>query len=100
MRREIWVCDRCQASAETKEEINELGLGDVVLGFERVGHYGIFPSSVYAPNQKWRKSWCRKCRTELGILEEKIKQCTPPEEVPSIESVIREIVREELSAGQ
>jgi len=93
MKREIFVCDRCKASAETKEEKEELGLGKLCLGFD-VSHYAYSTPTVYTGHQIWSKEWCRKCRKELGILEEELRKEDAPEP-PSLEDMVREIVQSE-----
>ena len=96
MIRTIHVCDRCGKSAESKEATEKLGLGDICLGFNIHSSYGYGSSSkVYAANQTWRKSWCRACRKELGILEKEIRK-NKEIQVPSLEDMVREIVREEI----
>ena len=103
MKREILVCDRCGAEAETKEEKGVLALGRVVIGF-RLDHasYGGLGDSVeiYAPHATWQKEMCRKCRAELGILEEKVRNAPADCPPPCMEDIIREIVSEEIQNQQ
>lgn len=96
MKTEIYECDRCRKKATTKEERELLGLGDIHLGF-RVDY--ACSCSVWAATSAWHKQWCRACRAELGCQEEKIsdrKNPTPDNQVPSLEDMVREIVRQEI----
>jgi hypothetical protein len=98
MKREILVCDRCKTEAESKEEKAKLRLGTVALGFDL--SYGGFGSggNVYAAHQTWSRQWCQECRKELGILENQIKKpepdASPP---PTLEEMVREMVKDEMS---
>jgi hypothetical protein len=94
MKREIQVCDRCGASAETVEEKQALELVQISLATGYV-YTGI---RLHPSHPSWSKEWCLKCRTELGILP--VPSGTQPKDVPeppSLEDMIREIVREEIS---
>jgi hypothetical protein len=96
MKREILVCDRCKTQAETPEEKETLGLGQIVIGFE-IQYSGAYNSrKVWAANQQWSRDWCRECRAEVGILENENKRPIVSETAPSLEDMIRDIVREEL----
>lgn len=99
---ETLICDRCKAQASTTEEKEKLGLGRICLGFD-ISHSYASPSSaprIYAPHTQWEKEWCRKCRTDLGILEPEIRKAqqtgTP---VPTLEDIIREIVADQAEAS-
>lgn len=96
MKREILVCDRCGASAETTKEKEALGLGHISLGFH-ADYFSSLGRRVFADHKEWDRDWCRKCRTELNILEEKIRLPDQPQP-PSLEEMIRQIVREEQEA--
>jgi len=96
MKREILVCDRCNTSAETVEERKELALASVHVGFNL--HYGSY-SGVrgYPGHALWAREWCHKCRLELGIAGTPNEVSGKPgDEVPSLEDMIREIVRQEM----
>lgn len=97
MKTEIHECDRCHKKATTPEEKEKLALGSIKLGFETAYYSTSQLISIYVPNQKWEREWCRACRTELGILEDKVKHDTPAENIPSLEDMVREIVRQEIN---
>jgi hypothetical protein len=101
MKREILICDRCHASAETESEKKELALGDIAVGFGTTYHsYPFQGSKVYPGHSVWNAQWCHKCRLELGIAGTPSEVFKKPEaEVPSLEDMVREIVREEVQQG-
>ena len=101
MKTEIYECDRCHKKAITKEERDRLGLGTVNVGFER-HYFGGGDDKVFASHQAWSKDLCRACRAEIGCLEDKVRQAEHNKEntVPSLEDMIRKIVRQELPGGQ
>jgi ribosomal protein L40E len=101
MQRTIHVCDRCKAEAEGAEAVKELQLGRVVFGFDIF--YSGYESTVNQPSaghRIWDKQWCRKCREELGILQEEVRKDNPAVPVPSLEDMVREIVRCEIQNNQ
>lgn len=95
MKFETHKCDRCGKTATTEEEKEALGLGSIHLGFS-IDSYG-GGAGVWAATERWSREWCRACRKELGMLERENK--TSPEvteSAPSLEDMVREIVRQEL----
>jgi hypothetical protein len=101
-RREIVGCDRCKKEAETPDEQRALDLHDVILGTSRrfVGQYETSRVPAYAAHTEWQKVWCLTCRKETGlaVVEEK-RYSTPPAEVPELEAMVREIIRQEIRAA-
>ena len=95
MKTETLTCDRCGKSATTGEEKDKLGLGNIDLGFRTEYFYPSQTTAVYADHAEWHKQWCRACRKELGILEEELRK-QPDAPVPTLEDMVREIVRSEL----
>ena len=98
MRREIFVCDRCGKEAEGAEDVQKLDLHEVILGTRRqFTGQGELPMPVYELHAAWRKQWCLECRKTTGIAVVMAKEYkTPISEVPNLEDMIREIVRQEL----
>jgi hypothetical protein len=97
MKREILVCDRCGCEAETKEEKELQALGKICLGFD-VFYSSYSHPQVFAADKTWNREWCRKCRAELHILEDEIRKPTAETPAPpSLEDMIREIVRQETT---
>ena len=100
MKTEIYECDRCHKKATTKEECDLLALGTIHVGFEK--HYsGNGDYNVWSSHAIWSKELCRACRAEIGCLEEKIKEAAKKgtTNIPSLEDMVREIVRQELPRG-
>jgi len=98
MKREIAVCDRCGKSAETPEEKKTLDLHKVILGTQKTYNY-FGGEKLYADHANWEKDWCLECRkaTGLAVVMEKAGNNLPKEQVPTLEDMIREIVRQELT---
>lgn len=96
MKHEVHTCDRCGRSAATDEEKAELGLGDLVLGFDGfTGFNG--RTQVYTAHKLWRKEWCHACRKELGCLSDEVHQAAQQDKpVTSLEDLVREMMREEM----
>lgn len=96
MKTTIYECDRCHKKATTKEEIELLALGTVSVGF-KIGGGSYSSPEVYAAYQIWEKEMCRACRAEIGCLEDKKKEYKQaPDNTPSLEDMVREIVRQEF----
>ena len=101
MIRSISVCDRCGCEAETKEEKEKQQLAEIHLGFNVIhGYYS--SGSVKAAHNLWSKSWCLECRKKLGVVQKKIQQARQEksDNIPSLEDMVREIVREECQGLQ
>ena len=102
MKREINVCDRCKKTAETKEEKEALALTDISVGRKPTySSYG--GNTVYPANKEWSAEWCLTCCKEVGVA-----RILPPQPrhtdtmsapAPSLEDMIREIVREQVAAN-
>lgn len=73
-----YTCDRCKASDTT----NKIDINDVTV------------TVLYRNNAKMKADWCRKCLNEVG-LNESIPEVKRIEPAPTIEDIIREIVRQE-----
>lgn len=103
-RKEVHECDKCHKQATTTEEKELLGIGEVIVGFSlhHVGYGSLSRVEPYRAHQKWSKDLCRACRAEIGCLEEKIKEKDRANDnnVPTLEDMVREIVRQELPENQ
>lgn len=86
-------CDRCQKTVPTRAEIYELKLS-------AIGGRFVYGSNEYAESTAFSsgKHWCEDCLVNTGFFAFKTKTATPPEPLPSLEDMIREIVRSELPA--
>ena len=87
-------CDRCHAKAITNDEVCALDLRGVKL--EIVSSVNLYE------NFTWRSEWCQACRTQIRVEEldkrkDKPQVQTPVEPQPSLEDMVREIVRQELN---
>jgi len=97
MKREIVVCDRCGAEAESKEAVEALQLGRIVLGFDTITS-AYSGTTVYGGHHMWTKEWCLKCRKELGVVRQHIQEANRTgAAAPTLEDLVREIVRDEVS---
>jgi hypothetical protein len=88
-------CDRCGLESQ---DSNVLNLKTVAIGTktERYSSYG--PGYNLSDHQLREKEMCQKCREELGIYDPKPTKAEDlPKAFPSLEEIIREIIREEIS---
>lgn len=94
----IDICDRCKVEAESDEAKKILGLMKIVVGREARYNSYSYTKEVYKIDP-WEGEWCLACCKELRvdkILPYKDPNLPPVEQRPSLEEMIREIVREEL----
>ena len=104
MQTTTYKCDRCGAEDAT----NALALQEVTIGLRRTG-YSMVTGGAYTytddhgRDSRPRVEWCRKCLVETGILPRhpSVDAALPvPPPPPSLEDMVREIVREELAQAQ
>jgi len=96
---EIYECDRCHKKATTKAEQEILALGTITVGFDvSYPSYSYSYPTVRARHQVWKQELCMACRAEIGCLEDKIREADKADNanVPSLEDMVREIVRQEI----
>lgn len=90
MRETILTCDRCK---EKVEKLIEVGAG------ERSHHYSMSyggGGDIYTVYQL-SAEWCLDCCIEMHIAEPcKKSQAQPIQPPPTLEDMIREIIREEV----
>jgi len=92
MKTTIYTCDRCKAeSADNKI----LDLAIISIGVKDAS-YGSYSSITLRDCANREVEWCIKCRTETGIEREREETPKPLPKPPTIEEMLREIVREEL----
>ena len=100
-RDEVAVCDRCGDEARGEAEVKEFGLMRIVVGREQT--YSTYTGIKVNPaSMHWEGEWCRACCAEVGVdkilnpyVTPEVKD-EPKKEVPSLEEMVREIVREEV----
>jgi len=85
MRTTTFKCDRCGAESTGDDTI---GLEKVVVGSGRFYDY----------SQRGESEWCKKCRIETGVEkpDKNTPEIAPIDPLPTLEEMIREIVREEI----
>ena len=85
----ILKCDRCGTEGKNEETV----LFDVILGTTTTS-YAYSAIKVVPRYREWKKEWCEKCCDEFHLL----KKAEPQEEspLPTLEDMVREIVREEI----
>lgn len=91
-----YKCDRCGA---TSTDQKELGLCGVAVGM-RTKTYGSYESGFRLDSQRDDLSadWCRRCCEAVGFCDTKEKaEVSGEPDIPSLEDLVREIVREEMS---
>lgn len=95
--RQIRVCDRCQKTAETNEEVSALAVSSISVG-RRIHYSSYQDSEVYPASEEWSGEWCAACCREVGVFEILALEQKPPEgqPVPTLEDMIRELVRQEM----
>lgn len=84
-----YVCDKCEKSQETGEQ-----MWDVSISCEAVSTYR---SGYHAPNKYQKVMWCRKCVDEMRVMTPLLR-ADQPAEPPTLEGIIQEIVRQTLAA--
>ena len=89
-----YICDKCAYEQDTKEQMWNIGI--LVKSLE-------LPHSNVAPRgnlPKVQALYCRKCVQVLGLLPSPEPEPGKPKpEPPTFEEMIREIVQDEISAG-
>jgi hypothetical protein len=85
MKTTTYKCDRCGA----EDTDNQIGLNFIKVGY---GQY------ITDASCRPMVEWCHKCRIETGLQKpsEKMPGVKPGEPPPTLEEMIREIVREEM----
>ena len=94
-RKTIYRCDRCGDVSMTEGILN---LEIVAVGVKREHYNSYQPGYTLIDHQLREKEMCKKCREELGIYDPEPKKAEDPiRAFPSLEEMVREIVREEIS---
>ena len=92
MKTTIFTCDRCKKEVEKLEEV---GAG------RRVKSYG-YGGGERMEACQFLAEWCLECCIEMGITKLWKESPTPPFPIqppPTLEDMIREIIREERGNG-
>jgi hypothetical protein len=87
MRKVTLACDRC------KKEVEELL--DVAAGI-RTTAYSPYHGSNITINAPFSAEWCSQCCKEVGFRPYKQPPLSEKEKQSTLESLIREIIREEM----
>ena len=85
----IRTCDRCKKEVEEKDQ-----LWNIAINYQCYPK----PAESYLPP---KVQWCRPCMEEMGLLGEKFQSTVHnpiPSPAPTLEELVREIVREEIAA--
>ena len=82
----ILKCDRC------RDESEKITLFDVILGTTKI-YSPYFSDRVVPRYPEWKKEWCERCCGKFHLL----KKVEPEKEpLPTLEDIVRDIVREEM----
>lgn len=91
MKTTTYKCDRCgrENTVDYHTTERELDLETISVG---TGKYH------YDKSHRGGQEWCKKCRIEVGIdsPEKAMPEAVPLDPLPTLEDMIREIVREEI----
>ena len=88
-----YQCDRCGAISVGQDE-HDLKAITIGICSAMTYHYSL---SDFSNRTAY---WCRKCRVEVGIEHpNRAKDVTPIAPSPTLEELIREMVREEIEAS-
>jgi hypothetical protein len=82
-----YICDKCKASQPTDRQFWKIRVA--VRSFEQ---YGVTTDSVAREEQ-----WCRRCVEDMGLLPTDRPKAEMPPAPATLEDMIREIIREEVS---
>jgi len=88
MRETILTCDRCRKKVDN---LSEVGAGIRSL------HYGSYGGGDTYVVHQFGAEWCLECCIEMGIAKpRKESSAQPIQPFPTLEDMIREIIREEV----
>jgi len=91
-----YKCDKCGAEDTDNRGVD---LKFVGIGIKNDNYSSYLERSFNLQDAQRRgMEMCKKCRLELGIEPTATPETDPPETYPSLEDMIREIVREEISS--
>jgi hypothetical protein len=82
----IVTCDRCKKEFPNRDEVK------AVSAF--IGTYSGWEGAFKSFNQ----DWCHECLEELGLPNSAKQRVSMPAPGPSLEDMIREIVRQEVQS--
>lgn len=84
-----YKCDRRKKESTNKDVLD---LEEICIGY-RTKNYNSYTQSYTIDHYRaLHAEWCKECRKELGLTEEKRKASNTP--TPTLEDYIREIVAE------
>ncbi len=85
----LYVCDRCDKTQENDEkDMHYVGISVKEI-------YPCYASSSVDGLHK--QLWCSKCLVEVGIVNWKTPDATPPSPPPTLEDMIYEIVADAVA---
>jgi hypothetical protein len=81
-----YKCDCCGHEQDNAEQMWNVGV-----------YFG--PCTLHNLSHEAGKIWCRKCMERIGVLsgKENPAQKVPPEPLPTLEGIVRQIMREEIT---
>ncbi len=87
MKKTILTCDRCKKEVE---ELHDVGAG------KREYHNSLYGEGSFYEVRQLCAEWCLNCCIEMGITKVRETDIKEKDPIPTLEDLIREIVREEL----
>lgn len=91
-----YKCDRCGGTSTDREELK---LSQIGIGVKRdVGSFYYSPGSYMLQDTQHREAeWCEKCLLEVGVMSPRPKEEASTPSFPTLEDLLREIIREEIT---
>jgi len=92
-----YKCDRCSAEDTDNKSVD---LKFVGIGIKTPSYSSCYLERHFNLQDANRRGMemCKKCRLELGIEPKAELKTDPPQNYPSFEEMIREMIREEISS--
>ncbi len=88
------TCDRCGATVQKAEELYVIKL--TASG----GHYSYVDHKMYEQSAfQSGREWCIDCLVGTGFFYRKDPEIKQPDPLPTLEEMIREIIRSEIPAA-
>lgn len=94
-RKTIFKCDRC---GKVNDDNAELRLYNVAVGVSEI-KYNSYAENIFLLKdlQNRQEEWCEKCLKDVGMSYSRETIEAPKDGFPTLEELVREIVREEAN---